>query len=295
MAGEILIGYCSTERGDDALALGGALAEAFDATPVVATAVAYPGYLTVLADVEGPVAEAAEPVLERARERMAPLEIETRTVLDDSPGHALHELAVAERPVAVVVGSGHRGTLGRILLGSVGQALLSGAPCAVAVAPHGYAADPVSPIQRIAVGVAGTAESRSAVRAAGSLAERLDAELTMIAVAPAVPPDIGGAVLSILSVDELETSEGKRMEALLEEAAAMAPPGIPVRRRLLHGDPASALAEAASDFDLLVVGSRCYGPVRRALLGSVSVKLMRTAPAPVLVIPRGDGDDARAD
>ena len=37
----------------------------------------------------------------------------------------------------------------------------------------------------------------------------------------------------------------------------------------------------------MVVGSRGYGPMRHALLGSVSAKLMRTCPAPLLVVPRG--------
>ncbi len=38
--------------------------------------------------------------------------------------------------------------------------------------------------------------------------------------------------------------------------------------------------------DLLVVGSRGYGPVLRVLLGSVSTRLIHIAPCPVLVIPR---------
>ena len=38
--------------------------------------------------------------------------------------------------------------------------------------------------------------------------------------------------------------------------------------------------------DLLVVGSRGYGPLRRVLLGSVSSELMHSAPCPVMVVPR---------
>lgn len=37
----------------------------------------------------------------------------------------------------------------------------------------------------------------------------------------------------------------------------------------------------------MVVGSHGYGPMRHAPLGSVSAKLMRTCPAPLLVVPRG--------
>jgi nucleotide-binding universal stress UspA family protein len=46
------------------------------------------------------------------------------------------------------------------------------------------------------------------------------------------------------------------------------------------------LAERSGVFDLLVVGSRGYGPVRHALEGNVSGKVMREAASPVLVVPR---------
>jgi nucleotide-binding universal stress UspA family protein len=58
---------------------------------------------------------------------------------------------------------------------------------------------------------------------------------------------------------------------------------------LLHGEPAEVLAEGASDVDLLLLGSRGYGPVKGTLLGSVSARVMAAAPCPVMVIPRGAG------
>jgi nucleotide-binding universal stress UspA family protein len=58
---------------------------------------------------------------------------------------------------------------------------------------------------------------------------------------------------------------------------------------LLHGEPAEVLAEGASDVDLLLLGSRGYGPVKGTMLGSVSARVMAAAPCPVIVIPRGAG------
>jgi nucleotide-binding universal stress UspA family protein len=55
----------------------------------------------------------------------------------------------------------------------------------------------------------------------------------------------------------------------------------------MTGSPAHLIVEAAADFDLLVIGSRGYGPVRRVLLGSVSTALVRSAPCSVLVLPHG--------
>jgi nucleotide-binding universal stress UspA family protein len=56
------------------------------------------------------------------------------------------------------------------------------------------------------------------------------------------------------------------------------------------GDAATELVERSRELDLLVVGSRGYGPVRHALLGSVTSKLMQAAACPVLVVPRSAGN-----
>ena len=53
-------------------------------------------------------------------------------------------------------------------------------------------------------------------------------------------------------------------------------------------DAADELVERSRELDLLVVGSRGYGPVRHALLGSVTQKLMKAAACPVLVVPRAE-------
>jgi nucleotide-binding universal stress UspA family protein len=58
--------------------------------------------------------------------------------------------------------------------------------------------------------------------------------------------------------------------------------------RALAGAPGPTIAAACEEAgaDLLVAGSRGYGPVMRVLLGSVSTQLVHTAPCPVLVVPR---------
>jgi nucleotide-binding universal stress UspA family protein len=286
----LIIGYDGSERADDALAFGALLADALDATPLAAMAVAYSDYLLSPDTLERAAQERSRPLFARAADRVAPLQLETCALVDDSPGHALHQLAEREQAISIVIGSAHRGQLGRILLGSVGEALLSGTPCAIAVAPAGYASRSRRDLKRLGVAVDGSAESDAALAVAGSLAQRLGARLDVITVEPPTAPDIGGAILSILSREELEQSRHDRMKAILDRAASEAPAGLAVQPRLLHGEPATELARLAKELDLLIVGSRRYGPVRRALLGSVSTKLMRSLTAPVLVIPR-DGDD----
>ena len=58
--------------------------------------------------------------------------------------------------------------------------------------------------------------------------------------------------------------------------------------RTAEGDPAVAILEAAQERDeptLIAVGSRGLGMIQRVRLGSVSTKIIRAAPGPVLVYP----------
>ena len=72
----------------------------------------------------------------------------------------------------------------------------------------------------------------------------------------------------------------------MREALASLDDDRDVGGRVLEGDAAAELAAASAEVDLLVVGSRGYGPVRRVLLGSVSRELVRSAACPVVVLPR---------
>ncbi len=73
-------------------------------------------------------------------------------------------------------------------------------------------------------------------------------------------------------------------DGLAEQLAAV-PEALQGRTHLLTGNVATALREAASRFDLLVVGSHHRREIERLLLGSVSEALVRDAPCPVLVLP----------
>ena len=196
--------------------------------------------------------------------------------LDSSPGRGLHKLAEHVGADLIVVGSSHRGGLGRALLGDDTLAALNGAPCAVAIAPRGYvfAAPAWS-----AIGVAddGSGESALALAAARDLAERHDARVRVAAVVPleGVPPT------SVGPTDW--TSE--TVESMRIERTRLA--GIPgAEAEVLFGDPVEELVRLSETVDLLAVGSRGYGPVGRFVNGSVSNQLARRCHCPLLVLPR---------
>ncbi|MEO8687762.1 MAG: universal stress protein [Solirubrobacteraceae bacterium] len=58
-------------------------------------------------------------------------------------------------------------------------------------------------------------------------------------------------------------------------------------RRWIEPHAARELIGISGLVDLLVIGSRAYGPLRAVLLGGVSGKVIRSASCPVIVIPNG--------
>jgi len=67
---------------------------------------------------------------------------------------------------------------------------------------------------------------------------------------------------------------------------------VAAEAELLEGNVVDTLATLdRRDADLLVCGSRAYGPLRRVLLGGVSSRLLRRSALPLLVVPRA-GDAA---
>ncbi len=287
---KLIIAYDGSPNSGDALALGRVLAEVLGATPVVVTVVPVLDHLASTEEAGADTEDAANDARAAARDHLKGFEAETRAVVAASPARGLHKIAEDEEPIVLVLGSTHRGPLGRAVIGSVGAALLSGAPCAIVVAPRGYAGREQQGLLRIGVAFNGAEESWPALRAGVSLAERLHASFTIVAAAG--PPRYGyGSSYSALSGQPDVDLAHAAMVRTLDEAMEQIPRELPTKRYLPRGDPAKKIAEAASDFDLLILGSRGYGPVRRTLLGGVSAKLMRMAPCAVLVLPRGAGAD----
>jgi nucleotide-binding universal stress UspA family protein len=213
------------------------------------------------------------------------LPVETRLVLDTSVPRALHTLARDEEAGLIVVGSTARGSAGRVLPGSTAERLLHGAPCPVALATHGYVR---APVQTIAVGFVDSPEGQAALASAHLLATRAGAKLRVIAAlhpsggldavkAQGTPPPRAHA---------LEGRHRAAVEAALKRALEALAPGVEVELEIHVEDPADVLLRVSAHVDLLVCGSRGYGPLRSVLLGGVSRRVVDGAQCPVLVLPR---------
>ena len=200
-----------------------------------------------------------------------------------SPSEGLQTEAERTGAEMVVLGSSHRGTLGRLVPGAVAENLLHGAPCAVAVAPAGYAEVAPGSIRIIAVAFDGTDESRAAVDEAVRLAQAARAGLKVISVSSTAPLGWGGAAYSY---EALHQADRERRREELTELVRSLPSELRPAERLRDGDPATEIvAECEVGVDLLVLGSRGYGALRRAMLGSVSTAVVRSAGCPVVIVP----------
>jgi nucleotide-binding universal stress UspA family protein len=288
--GTIVIGFDGSDSGEDALALGVLLCRATGAAPIVATVYpeAYPiGPGRVDAEWVAFMREQSEELLRCARRVLGDgVDADYRTVSAASESRGLHELAEQERAEAVVVGSTHRGPLGRTATGSTGDRLLQGSGCPVAVAPRGLREQPPPALRTIAVAFIDTPEAHQALDYAATLAQRSGARLRLLSV---VPPR--AEVFAPLTGRDAEEAFVARAREVfrrgLDEALAGLGGRVEATAELLEGDVVDALATVdRRDADLLVCGSRGYGPLRRVLLGGVSSRLLRRAACPLLVVPR---------
>jgi nucleotide-binding universal stress UspA family protein len=275
----LLVGFDGSDGGCDALELARTVGVPAEASALVVAVIPYGPLPVDFEALEEDAAKEAEPLFEEARERLDGLTVETRGFGGGSPAGVMTEIAEAEEVDLVVVGSPHRGAAGRALIGSVAESLLHGAPCPAVVAPRGYADERHESFRRIAVAYDGTPEAKAALRRAEAVAMRTDAALEILTVV--APPVAMPGVVGYAPVDPPEPDK------ILNEAVHSVGGKLAAHGRRLDGPPARTLAEACEDgIDLLVAGSRRYGPVMRVLLGSVSTQLIHMAPCPVLVEPR---------
>jgi nucleotide-binding universal stress UspA family protein len=219
---------------------------------------------------------------ERALQRLA-FGFDARTVAvpaSGSPAHALHDLAEHEHASLLVIGSSKRGQMGRVLPGAVTDRLLNGAPCPVAVAPAGFIGDTAP--QTIGVAFTDTPDGHAALDTACRLADNADAFVRVFVVAEPFDWLVTGTLDGVALADA-DRGRRRRADATLEIALHAVGGARSCGGEILTGRPAPALAAASAGVDLLVCGSRGYGPMRSLMLGSTSHALVREAACPVLV------------
>lgn len=212
----------------------------------------------------------------RARVVAPEVEVTTRLV-HAGPVPAL----LAQRAELIVVGSRGLSGVRGALAGSVSVAVCARAARPVVVVPQLREATPGRSTARVVVGVDGSDLSSPAIGFALGAALQRGIRLTALhAWTPWPPADIHGPG------DDWAASQAAERRRLDNALARWSErfPTVAITPKLVHDDPAHALAVESTGAALTVVGSRGRGCMTGTLFGSVSQTVLRQAHGPVAVV-----------
>jgi nucleotide-binding universal stress UspA family protein/nitrite reductase/ring-hydroxylating ferredoxin subunit len=236
------------------------------------------GELLILCAFEPPTiqAEAVPGILDRARGVAAEEGVDARGMLQvGPPAETIVNVANRHRVDLIVLGNQGMGKARRFSLGGVADGVAHRAPTDVLIvdthresqAGEGVetAGEPTGPIKlyrSILIATDGSPTATEAARKGFELALMLRADVTLVHVGD---PVVGAIVLE-------DTAKGRLGRTGVET-------------RLLEGDPAERIAEAADQggHDLVVVGNKGMAGTRRYVLGSVPNRVAHMAPTDVLI------------
>lgn len=208
--------------------------------------------------------------------------------LSGSPAWEVVKKADEWRPDLVVVGSQGRSALGRFVLGSVSQKVVTEARCSVRVARGKTEVEPV-PV-RIIVSVDGWPASLKAVGAVAARAWPEGSEARVVAVHDPLTPSLVGRLIPPVKewVSENNAQEVSWIEqAVVKAAEELRAAGLNASPLVLEGEPKRALVETAEEWraDSIFVGAtRHDSRARMFLLGSVSAAVAARAHCSVEVV-----------
>ncbi|WP_406317020.1 universal stress protein [Streptosporangium sp. NBC_01639] len=282
----VLAGFVPEPRCRDGLALAVLLARQSGARLTVAyvhaPAWTTPGPGKVDAEWQAYVAEDAAHSLEQARRLLADVrDVPIDYVLTGNrgSGRGLVQLAGRSKADVVVIGPAPGGVRGRIRLGSTADQLLHASPVPVALAPRGYGEDHPPGIRRLTVAYRRDPASDEAVLRAAVIAARMGVPLRLITLV------VRGGRQARMEEEMLNRLRERVMADL--RAAARGHGRLEVEVEVLEGrNVAAALGATDCEGAMLVCASSETGPLRRVFLGDISSKIIRSAPCPVMMLPR---------
>ncbi len=295
MSAPIVVGYDPYDAGEAPVNFGLAAARATGAPVIVAAIYAGASAVERMPDHEfgeelSADARSALDGLQTRLEGESGIRAELQPVEASSAARGLHVLLEDSGAGLAVVGATNRGSVGRRVIGSTAERVIHGAPCPVAVVPADFEQ---RELRTVAVAYARSDEGEQALLSAVALAHHSGATLRVITVLREKQgtvvmrhaSDVGRAT----QYDEQEAAQHRVAVAQAVESAVaeVAGTGLESEIDLVYGDPAEALLGFTETVDLLVMGSRAYGPQRAVLLGGVSRRVTAAARCPVLVLPRG--------
>jgi nucleotide-binding universal stress UspA family protein len=200
------------------------------------------------------------------------------------PADAIVDLGEGMGADLIVVGSRGLGAVGRLLVGSVSEGIVHHAPCPVLVVRGEQGSWPP---ERVVVADDGSEPAKMAGGLGVLFARLFGTEAVLVRSYENPPQPIGGwSAQDRRKLDESLLREERDLEEWAKELEAVE--GKRPETRLVETEPTLALLLVAEEKEeektLIVVGSRGLGAAKRAMLGSVSTKVLKVARGPVLVV-----------
>ena len=221
-----------------------------------------------------------------------------REVVEGEPDEEI-VAAADERGVDMIAMASHgRGALGRAIFGSVADRVARMATVPVLILrtpqdelPHGGPA-----IRRVVVPLDGSALAEEALPVAAVAARQVGAPVAVVRAVdvtsslPVAPGALGPTPVAASEASDRiwEQLEAEAKRTVGDAVAKLQAQGVEASGTTLTGSPFFAISDFTEPDDLIVLTSHGRSGVGRWLLGSIAEKLVREAPAPVLLVPAAD-------
>lgn len=182
----------------------------------------------------------------------------------------------------VVVGSAKERWVDMVVLGSVSSSVVHGSSCPVLVVHDAPEGD--GPVQ-VLVGTDGSEGAERSIRTFAGFADPARCEVRVLSVAPAAPLPPGGAAGAAIPGPEVADRQLEGAQRTADDAASiLREAGFTAEATAAPGAPVRVLLDAVDEggVDLVVVGARGLGRFRAKVLGSVSDRVLRKAPASLI-------------
>lgn len=290
---KIVIGVGPEGSNADALALGALLAQLLGAGVTLARinppTIDYPSRGNVDAEWTAYLQEQSTTSLNNARDllntRWAMSDVDTIAHANMSVSRGLSEVAEQVGASFIVLGPHAEGHNGQISLGSTTHSLAHGALVGIAVAPMGFSEVAPNQIGRLVVGFREGSLGEQVLRWSVDVARREGMSVELLTVITRVTRMPGGRIGHDPERMVLQALHEQEQRAQREATKGLSQN---IECTVAEGD---TVAEALRGFgwrkdDVFVIGSSRFGVISRVFMGDFSLKLLRAASVPVILLPR---------
>lgn len=281
-----VVGYIAGARGRDAIALASHLARGVDAELVITMVTPEPSAFAATHGVSAGIDPIVQRQLDEWMRDALDLVPEGITAVPDarvasSEAQGLLEAAAEHGASLIVIGAQAVALLRQFTIGSVATTLLHASPVPVALAPGGFA-DESAAVPRVTA-IYGTRPGANEL--IGRALERAAQRHVPLRLLSLVQVDRADPSLDEDVTDRVRAYGGERLAELAESMLDDGSATIEVVEGRSLEDAAADISWQPGEFAML--GSSRLAQGGRVFLGTTALRILRTIPVPVIVVPRG--------